>query len=377
MKRKSAANKTKSIAGRIRCEGAVFLLAIGVSLGSAIPVAAHVSSDVSVGLDALSRGELERSEAALQRARLQEPDDSRIGYDLGIVKFRKREYAEAIRIWERTLPNASQDMKPDILHNIGNAQYRLGDWARAVGAYQTSLEAREDPLTRYNLEQAQARLKEEQEAKKQEQKGQGKDQDQNGKNSQGEKGDSQQKDGQQKDGQGKDGQQKDGQQQASKNGQDGKDQQGHQGNASDSAADKSQSASSTADPNASGTRDLSKNASQTPEMASDEESRRQEMAMGKDDHKESPPPPDVSERAKSMKKEKVNPYLLEKMLKDMEQREREIQLRYRRDPQNGQPEREEMNDPFGMDAEQLRDFLEQRGRPRAAPKSGEQDAPNW
>ncbi|MFZ2958785.1 MAG: tetratricopeptide repeat protein [Candidatus Ozemobacteraceae bacterium] len=373
--------------------GAFFVMHAGTVFG-------HVSTDVEQGIRALSQGELEQAEAALQRARLQEPEDSRIGYDLGIIQYRKRAYAAAAQHWERSLANAAPDLKMSILYNLGNARYRSGEWTQAVSAYQNALEMKEDPVTRYNLEQAQKKLREEQERQKQEQKEQGGDQNQkkngkDGKNNSGDKKDGGQQQGD-KGEQGKDQQGQQGQKQDQKPGEDGKSQEGSKdgkegqddkknqttdgksGNASDSASQKdTRTASSTTDPTASGSNNLAQNGSQTPEMANDEEARKQEIAMGKENGKEPPPPPDVSDRAKAIKQQKMNPYLLERVLKQMEEREREVQLRYRREPRQGQPEREEQLDPFGMDAEQLREFFENRGRPRAAPKSQGQDAPNW
>ena len=92
-----------------------------------------------------------------------------------------------------------------------------------------------------------------------------------------------------------------------------------------------------------------------------------------DDKKEQKPPPDVSQRARGLKNQKLNPYLVEKLLKDLEEREKEVQLRYRNDPQR-QEDLEEM-DPFFMDQQQLREFFKRRQGVR--PKKTPSDEPDW
>lgn len=365
-------------------------LLFGLILGlfiSAVPQASalnEASCDVSAGLTQLEKGRLEDAEAALSRARFKAPDDPRILYDLGIVQYRKRDYEAAAKTWERAMPQADSALQADGFHNLGNARYRARSWTEAIAAYEQALAIQEDQLTRFNLEQARKRLQEDLEQQKkdeqnqkdqkqgdQKQDGQQKNQDQKG-SDQKQGQDGQKQDG--KDQQGKqDGQKnqdgKENNQNQSKDGQKPQDQQAgkdgqekQQGKDQNSQQPKQSGASDTADPGKIG--------SATPEMGPDERERK-DLAM-KDGQDAPPPPQEISESAKAMKNKKMNPYLVERALKELEQREREIQLRYRQDPD--QARRDEEMDPFMMDPDQLQRFFEQRGRQKAKPN---QDSPDW
>lgn len=323
---------------------------------------AHPSTDVDEGLTMLHQGKLEEAGGAMQRARFATPTDPRVRYDLGIVEYRKREYSSAISEWRQALSMTPDPVfRSDILHNIGNASYRCGQYQASVDAYKASLEFQDNPLTRQNLEQAQKRLQEEAE---QQQQGQDKKQQQSGKDGKEGKDGQQQQGGQDKKSGQDDKNQKQQQNADNKQGKDG-DQKGEQQKDPQKADSKSGNASDsrqTADPNASGSEDL----------ADKEEKERQDVAMGKDE-KEKKPPPEASQRARGMVNQKLNPYDVERILKAMEEREKEVQMRYRNDPQR----REDMDpfeDPFFMDAQRLRDFMEQR---QGKGKKPEGDSPDW
>ncbi|NLI79877.1 MAG: tetratricopeptide repeat protein [Candidatus Riflebacteria bacterium] len=347
--------------------------------------AAHPADEVARGLDRLARGDLEAAEAALHRARFDDPDDPRIAYDLGTVLYRKRSYGEAARAFAEGAARAGDDgLRADSLHNLGNAAYRGARFQDAVGAYEAALAIREDPHTRFNLEQAKKRLQEQLERQaqqgqqppqgqpgqqgKQDQPGQPQQQGQSGQpggdsRQQGQDGQQAQKpDGQQgQDGQqgkdGQDGQPKGDQQAGQPDGKDGKEGQ---------PGDQSQAKSDPAGKNASGTPQMG-NASDTAEP---QEPERQDTAMARPDQ-EKQPPADVSQRARAMKNIKLNPYAVEKLLRDLEAREREVQQHYRNDPRR---DGDEEFDPFFMTPDQLRAFMDRRTGRRAQPKS---DTPDW
>jgi uncharacterized protein YqcC (DUF446 family) len=70
-----------------------------------------------------------------------------------------------------------------------------------------------------------------------------------------------------------------------------------------------------------------------------------------------------------LKNVRLNPYQVERLLKQMQERERQAQLHYRNDPQRMQED-----DPFNMDAQQLREWLANRGRRRQKQPT---DEPDW
>lgn len=348
----------------------------------AAPCFPHPATDVKKGLDALSQGRLEESEAALHRADFEEPGDPRVGYDLGIVLYRKRQYEDAARRFETAVSGTLDPaLRSDILHNLGNARYRSGDFQRAIDAYKASLELREEARTRFNLEAAEKRLNELQEEMKkqaqqqnQDQKGQdqknqpGQQGQQGNQGQQGQEGQDQKKDGSQgKDENSKDGAAKDGK----KKGEDQKD--GKSGSDDQKKEGQDQAANPDQTPRNTGASEPNKidipNGSESAGIE-DEPKERKDLSMKAE--KEPPPPPDASQKAKAMKNLKLNPYMVEKVLKDLEEREKEIQKRYRRDPQRDGFE--DSLDPFFMSPDEIREFMERRTRPK---KNQDPNVPDW
>jgi len=348
-------------------------------LFSAAGFGADPSVNVGKGIQDLANGDLESAEAALHKAKFTTPDDPRIDYDLGIVLYKKRQYDTSIRAFESCAKNSPEDsLRGDALHNLGNAAYRQARYQEAVSAFQSSLDLHEDPLTRFNLEQAKKKLKEEMERRKQEKQKQEK-QKQNQQQGNDQQKSDQKQDGQKNDQKGSDGK---GSPQDQKQSQksDGKDQ-GQNQNKQDGKSgdpkpgesqkqDQSQPRDDKTAKNASGTQ------SQQPGMATDSveprEEPRQDVSMAQPG-KETAPPPDISQKARALKNIKLNPYAVEKLLKDLEEREKEIQQRYRRENQRDDQLDDEM-DPFFMSPSQLRDFMERRNGPRPQPKS---ETPDW
>ena len=344
-----------------------YFFILSFSFLASFPVQAHKSTDVNRGLECLKKGLLEDAESSLQKAKFQDPDDPRINYDLGIVLYKKRNYANAAAEFESCAKSTNDlDFKAAALYNLGNAGYRSSDYQRAVEAYQASLALNDDPQTRYNLEQAMKKLK--QQLEKQQQK---QDQKQDQQQSQQGKGD-------QNSQQNQDSKQNQSGQQNQKDGQN-KDQKSETDSQKNSQADSKQNPDGQQNQT-----DLNKSAQNTasdtrqnidPQTASGTDSAEKPQER-KDteikEEKDQPPPPDVSQRAKGMKNQKINPYLVEKILKQMEEREKEVQRNYRRDPKR----QEDMDetDPFFMNSDELRNFFGKRRQPQQ-PKDS--TTPDW
>jgi len=342
-----------------------------------LPVFAHHSTDVAEGLALLEKGRLEEAESCLQKARFADPADPRISYNLGIINFRKRDYSGAISYWNGALQKAQDPkLRSDILHNIGNAAYRTGNYAYAVEAYKSSLEIEENQLTRYNLEQAQRKLKEEIEQREREEQKNGQTSQPSSDKQEGKDSD---RKSQGKEKQGKEGEKsgesgnngRNDQQQAQQQGKNGKQSQTSEKQDSDTKNAK-QPDSTQATPTASDTRrQIEPNASDSAQLEMGEEDRK-DLAIPKE-KKETIPPAEASQRARGLKNQKLNPYLVEKILKELEEREKQVQLRGRNEPRR-RDNFDEMFDPFFMDPEELRDFMEMRQGNRPKTPS---DKPDW
>ncbi|HOT27737.1 MAG TPA: tetratricopeptide repeat protein [Candidatus Ozemobacteraceae bacterium] len=354
------------------------------------------------GLSALRSGRLEEAAAAFQRARFDAPAEPRIAYDLGIVAYHARRFDEAAAEFERVAssPSSPPELVADALHNLGNARFQAGAYFQAVDAYQSALARREDPETRYNLEQAQKRLAEQQAAQQAQQNSQ--DSQNQGQQQQGQQQQGQQKQGQQQQGQQQQtqkeqqggqqaGKEEANEQQGTERGQGGSEQRKQQAgqpgaNASDT---RQQSSERPGDDMASGTpkaedelKQQRANASDSlkPEDAtasestswSEQEAKQRDVKL---DSEKRPAKeiPDASQRARALKNQKLNAYMVERLLRQMEEREKEIQRRYRRDPSSR--DRDDIfDDPFFMDPDRMREFMEGR---RGKPDKPKSDTPDW
>lgn len=348
---------------------------------------AHPAFNVGQALSALEKGDLEAAETELQKARFAMPDNPEIQYNLGVVSYRKRDYALAARQFALAAAGqASAEGRFCSLYNMGNAVFRMGDYAAAVSAYEGCLELKKDEQAEYNLKVAREKLQKQLEKQKNSEKQQQQprtDQDdkqpqqsgseqsqkndqqnQEGKNQQGQNAQPGQSDGSEK----KDGENKADQQAGtdkkdeSAQSNEAKDGQKPDAGESDQNAQKNNGSSEQGKENASGTQQL------TEQQKGGESEPREDVQMqpaesGAQDM------PEASQRARALKNTKVNPYMIEKILKEMERRDKEAQLYYRNEPR-----RSDEVDPFEMDAQQLREWMEKRRRPQTPAPS---DGPDW
>lgn len=369
------------------------ILAILLLLVFAAPsLQAHPAFNIRRGLEALQGGDLEQAETELQRARFAAPENPVVSYNLGVVSYRRRDYQKAAGFFMQAASAAGVDeqMKFDSLYNLGNSAFKAGDFAAAVSAYSGSIEVKADEQAKYNLEVARKKLQEQQEKQQQEQDQQNKqekDKNQPKQDQKGQQDKSDQKSGDQSDQQGDQPQsqdnQKDQKDQNAKNDQN--DEQNASGKDSESENDKQQkndqqqaeqksdeeSDQQKADESSSGQED--KNASQTQQLkeqaAADPSENREDVEMTGEAQQQESQKPDASQRARALKNVRLNPYQVERLLQQMQERERQAQLHYRNEPQ-----RTDEADPFNMNAQELHEWFENRNRRR--PQSPA-DEPDW
>ena len=212
------------------------------------PAFAHPSLDVNNGLKALEEGDFDKAESDLQKARFEDPDSYIVNYDLGIVSYRKRDYAKSIRFFAKASEvSKTIDEKFDAFYNMGNAAFKGYDFALAVDAYKNALSIKNNYQAEYNLKVAEKKLQEmlermkkeqeqQQQQNQQQQPNQDNKQNQNQNNEQNkdnsQKSDSnnsqKQKDNQSQDQQKQDNQEQQGQDQQKQEGQNQQNQQGQQ-----------------------------------------------------------------------------------------------------------------------------------------------------
>ena len=374
-------------------------------ISAATSLQAHPAFNIRSGLAALQSGDLEQAETELQRARFAAPDNPTVFYNLGVVSYRRRDYQKAAGFFMQASSAAGVDeqMKFDSLYNLGNTAFKAGDYAAAVSAYSGSIEVKADEKAKYNLEVARKKLQEQQQEQEQEQEQkqqneqnkQDKNQPQQDQQKQDQKGQqdkSDQKSGEQNDQQGdqsqknqndqndqKDPQKKPGQDQQNASGKDSesdseKQKQDEQQKADQQPAEpKSGEESEQQKADQQPSEQQEQNASQTQQLsekaAADSSENREDVNMASEAQQQEPQKPDASERARALKNIRLNPYQVERLLQQMQERERQAQLHYRNESQ-----RMEEVDPFNMNSQQLHEWFENRGRRQQQTPA---DEPDW
>jgi tetratricopeptide (TPR) repeat protein len=331
---------------------------------------AHPVLSVRKGIKLLNQGKLEQAETELRKSAFEKPEDPLAKYNLGQVRYRKRDYESALLFFsEAAKLTEDESLRFKSLHNKGNSAYRMHDFASAVDAYEQALKLEQNPETEHNLEQAKKRLedmlkkqmeKEQNQSESPENQQQKQKSDKNSesssKNQQGDQGEHKE-----------DGNKSDSQQQNQKDSQAGKNDEGKE------PSDKQQSDKQQSDSSQPG--DEQKSESQKSSDAEDENKNgqkshgeRQDVEMAQPEEKNKKP--DASQRARALKNKNLNPYMVEKILKQLQEREKQAQLHYR----NETTRRDDEIDPFDMNARQLHEFFQNRHRRRPGKKS---DEPDW
>ncbi|MDD3000877.1 MAG: tetratricopeptide repeat protein [Candidatus Riflebacteria bacterium] len=291
-------------------------------------------------------------------------------YNLGVEEYQKGEFENASKSFAKAAELAKDsDIKFKGYYNLGNSAYKQNAFDKAIEAYKSALEIKKDYMAEHNLKKAQEKLEQKQEEEQ-------KQKQENNEGKEGEKGEQNKdnKDGQQgqqgeKGNQGQDN--KDGQQgEQGENSQDGqKGEENKDGEQGKDAQQNKEGEQSTDNKDAQQGKDGEKvkdNKDGQQGEASVGEEQRGDVEMAEPGtQKES----DVSQKARAMKNIRANPYMIEKILKEMQQREAELQRRARNE---GVRQREEA-DPFEMNAQELHDWMQNRGRPTPT----NSDEPDW
>jgi tetratricopeptide (TPR) repeat protein len=114
---------------------------------------------------------------ALQKyaeAQLDQPESQAIAYDIGNAHYRKKKYDEAIASYKKALNGDNAALAAQAYYNLGNAEFRKGEFAiqsghqegiedyrEAMAHYKKSLEVTPDNKdAKRNIEVVQARIKE-------------------------------------------------------------------------------------------------------------------------------------------------------------------------------------------------------------------------
>ena len=273
-------------------------------------------------------------------------------YNLGVEDYQKGEFENASKSFAKAVEvTKDSDLKFKSYYNLGNAEYKNKAFDKAVEAYKNALKIKKDYMAEHNLKKAQEKLEQKQEEDQKQDNNEGEQNEQNEKDKEGKEG----KEGQE-DQNGQKGEQS---QDGDKGQEDEQSQDGEQSKDAEQGKDGEQGKD-----NKEG--DENKDPGQNGENNKEEREQRQDVEMAEPGTQKEA---DVSQKARAMKNIRANPYMIEKILKEMQQREADLQRRARNE-NTGQ--REEV-DPFEMNAQELRDWMQNRGRPNPALS----DEPDW
>ena len=91
---------------------------------------------------------------AYRKAQVQTPEQPETRYNLGTTLYQLDEFQEAEENLAQSIQNAkTNELKARAWYNYGNAQYRLGQFEKAIDAYRKTLELNpEDQDAKFNLE---------------------------------------------------------------------------------------------------------------------------------------------------------------------------------------------------------------------------------
>jgi len=120
----------------------------------------------------MKAGNLEKALRHYEMARLVEPDNPALDYNVGNVLHRGGRFEEAITEYTQALDGSDTKLAEMTHYNIGNTFYRMGDLERAVRSYVNALlEDPQDLDAKHNLEMALKANQEEKQQDEQDKKG--------------------------------------------------------------------------------------------------------------------------------------------------------------------------------------------------------------
>jgi tetratricopeptide (TPR) repeat protein len=138
---------------------------------------------------AYTEGDYDKALQKFAEAQLDQPESQALAYDIGNAHFRKKKYDEAIVSYKKALNGDNATLAAKAYYNLGNAEFRKGEFAiqsghqegiedyrEAMAHYKKSLEVTPDNKdAKRNIEVVQARIKELLDRQKQKQDQQGGD----------------------------------------------------------------------------------------------------------------------------------------------------------------------------------------------------------
>jgi tetratricopeptide (TPR) repeat protein len=129
------------------------------------------NSHVEQGNALLSAGKVKEALEQYQRAARELPDEPGVHYNLGIAHYRLGQLEQARQALLRATGVAEPELRAKAFYNLGNVHLDQKRWKDAVNAYRQGLQLRpHHRASKWNLELALRRLREEEKKQKKDQK---------------------------------------------------------------------------------------------------------------------------------------------------------------------------------------------------------------
>lgn len=115
---------------------------------------------VSQGNELFAEEKYDEANNKYRDALIENPESPIIHYNIGDVLYKKRNYEEAFKSYEKALSSDDLLLQSKSYYNMGNTLYRMGKLPESILAYKKALELNpEDEDAKYNLEYVRAKLK--------------------------------------------------------------------------------------------------------------------------------------------------------------------------------------------------------------------------
>lgn len=102
-------------------------------------------------------------------ALIESPESPIVNFNIGDVQYKKRNFEEAIKSYEKSTFSDDISLQSKTYYNIGNTLYKMAKLPESILAYKKALELNpEDEDAKYNLEYVRAKLKDNSEKQPQE-----------------------------------------------------------------------------------------------------------------------------------------------------------------------------------------------------------------
>lgn len=151
-------------------------------------------SKIKDGIESFQKEQWDESLNKFQDALLDDPTNPLLHFNVGDVQYKKKNYEEALKSFEKTLNTKDVSLQEKAYYNMGNNYYQMNKYQEAIDYYKKALELDPDDVdAKFNLELVRAKIKEmakkqpmnnQQQSQQQQQQGEQGQQQQQGSNDQ-------------------------------------------------------------------------------------------------------------------------------------------------------------------------------------------------